>query len=272
MVKTKQVITLVSLMLAGSLIFAGCSSQSEAKKLESSQEQKPQAPMALENIRTDLEIIISATANKLNPTNMSSLQQSAQVEPSPDQEEGTAENQTDSNKQDTSTTWQQEETALRKIHQNWNMLEPEAIKANISEQSRTDFEMALNDLTVNIGQQMTEDSFFAAINLYRYYADLTEVFTMPIPPEFFRVKYQVMTAAAEAGRNNWETADEHIIQLQENWDNLQVQAKKADEKITNRSKLSINDLQNAIKSRQLDLVMVKSEVIMKNLQNLEDKF
>ncbi|HZK01605.1 MAG TPA: hypothetical protein VFC96_01960, partial [Anaerovoracaceae bacterium] len=169
------------------------------------------------------------------------------------------------------TKWKQEEESLGKIHQNWNAIEPAAIKANLDEKTRRDYENALDRLTINIGKQLPEESLLAAINLYGKYADITEVFDTSIPAEFFRVKYNVMMATVEAVRNNWQKADQHIVVAQEKWDNLQVQAKKSDKKSADCSKFSINDLHSAIKTGQIDLVMAKSSIVMKNLQKLEDK-
>lgn len=262
MLKTKQLVALIFLVLAICVNISGCSGKSGAKKPEQNQKQKTKAPEGLETIRENIEIIISETGAKLG---IIPLQEDVREEPDTKQERSGEE-------KGLGSTWKEEEEALVKIHQNWNAIEPEAIKADLDEKARIDYERTLDELTINIGKHLSEESLLAAVNLYNNHADIAELFDTLIPAEFFRVKYKVMMATIEAARNNWQNANQHMDGLEEKWDDFQVQAKKGDEKVSECSKYSLNDLQNAVKSEQIDLVMVKSGVVMKNLQKLEDRF
>lgn len=167
--------------------------------------------------------------------------------------------------------WQKADKSLKSIHQSWNKLEPEAIKAGLQVKARDDFEKGLEDLTLNVGQQKSEESLMAAVSLYQHFAQLAMVFAMSTPPDYFQVKYEAMAAMIEAAKMDWTAAQKRLPKIQEHWNNLKVQAQGMDTKLLNQCEFSIHDLRNAITAKQSDLVMIKGEILMNNLKQLENK-
>jgi hypothetical protein len=169
------------------------------------------------------------------------------------------------------TDWQKEFSSLKTIHTGWNSLMPEAVEAGMSIDSRNQFSKSLEQLTQDISKQKLEDSISALLMLYKNYADLNKLFTSSVPAEFYQVKYEIMAAIFEASRKNWTSAEEHAPKIQERWVHLSAQAKDADPKILNRTEFAVLDLDQAIKSKQMELVMIKGEIAMTNLKSLEEK-
>ncbi len=167
--------------------------------------------------------------------------------------------------------WQKEFSSLKTIHSNWNSLMPAAVEAGMTIDARDQFSKALEQLTQDISSQKLEESITDALALYKNYAGLTAMFTSPIPAEYYQVKYEVMTAIFEASRNNWIVAEEHSPKIKEHWVYLSSQAKEADPKMLNRTEFAISDLDQAIKSKQMECVMIKGEIAMTNLKSLEEK-
>jgi hypothetical protein len=169
------------------------------------------------------------------------------------------------------TDWQKEFNSLKTIHTNWNSLMPEAVEAGMSIDSRNQFSKSLEQLTQDISKQKLEDSISALLMLYKNYADLTKLFTSSVPAEFYQVKYEIMAAIFESSRKNWTVAEEHAPKIKERWVHLSAQAKESDPKIINRTEFAVLDLEQAIKSKQMELVMIKGEIAMTNLKSLEEK-
>ena len=170
-----------------------------------------------------------------------------------------------------SNDWQKEFTSMRKIHESWNSLMPEAVEAGMGIEARHQFTAALEQLTQAITARQPEASMTAALELYKNYSDLPRFFPGADPPEFHRLKYEVMAAVYESSQKNWSKAEEHVPKMQEQWLYLGAKAKDADPKMLRRTEFSIMDLQNAIKTRQTDLIMIKGEIAMTNLSNLQSK-
>ncbi|HWP96318.1 MAG TPA: hypothetical protein VN426_05670 [Syntrophomonadaceae bacterium] len=163
-----------------------------------------------------------------------------------------------------------ETTSLQNIHRNWNSLEPDAVTAGLSVGARDNFEMYLDELTKAVSQQKMEDSFLAAISLYDSFGEIAKVLKMPLPSDFFKVKYQTMAALVEASRKDWKLAESHANTIDTHWNQLRLQAKSADPKLMDRTEFSLHDIQQAIKSQSLELVAFKGEIAMSNLKQLEE--
>lgn len=304
--KNKHLWLLIILSLSLTILMPACSKkESPSKKPESSMGQKPKAPPEIEKILSDIDMLIAELDKDIKQKKMSPVEKAAQLEPqgqegggksagqsqqgqSPEQSKGqnqgepSSEGQSDQQSQDKSKqsqagmqtqgqqgVWQKADKSLKSIHQSWNKLEPEAIKAGLQIKARDDFEKALEELTLNISQQKSEESLMAAVSFYKYFAQLAQVFAMPTPPDFFQMKYEVMAAITEAGKQDWLAAQKHLPNIQEHWNSLKVQAQGTDAKLLNQSEFSIHDLMDAITSEQSDLVIIKGEIVMNNLKQLE---
>ncbi len=167
--------------------------------------------------------------------------------------------------------WTKEFQSMRDIHQNWNSLMPEAVQAGMSTEARNQFSQALEQLTQAISSQQLEASMSAALTLYKNYADMARLFSTTVPAELYQVKYEIMAAVFEASQKNWTKAEEHIPKMREQWMYLGAQAKDVDSKMLSKAEFSISDLQDAIRTKQADLIMIKGEIAMTNLNNLQTK-
>ncbi len=167
--------------------------------------------------------------------------------------------------------WQKEFTSLRKIHESWNSLMPEAVEAGMSIEARNQFSTALEQLTQAVTARQPQASMTAALELFRNYANLARFFSASVPAELYQEKYEVMASVYEASQKNWAKAEEHVPKMLEQWLYLGAKAKDADAKMLSKTEFSIMDLQSAIKTRQPELIMIKGEIAMTNLNNLQAK-
>lgn len=167
--------------------------------------------------------------------------------------------------------WQKEYSTLKNIHSTWNTLMPEAVGAGMTITARDQFDKALEQLTQDISKQKLEQSISDALVLYKNFADLTALFTTQVPSEYYQVKYETMSAIFEASRKNWTAANDHVPNIKEHWVYLSSQAKDADPKLLNQTDFALLDLERAIQNKQMELVIIKGEIAMINLKNLEEK-
>lgn len=302
-------VLIVLIFMSAVLLPGCAKKESAPKKPETSMGQKPKAPPEIKKMLADIDMLIQELDKSTKEKMKSPVEQTAELEPqaqegdresgnqsqqgpSPgaaqgqNQEEKSEQEQpgeqsqgkseqnampaaSENQNQSPKDVWQQADKSIKSIHQSWNSLEPEAIKAGLEVNDRDNFEKALEELTVNISAQKNEASLMAAVSLYKYFARLTQVFATEIPPGFFQLKYEVMAAITEARQKDWPAAQERLPNIQEHWNNLKVQAQGIDTKLLNRSEFSIHDLNDAIASQQPELVSIKGEIVMKNLQQLE---
>lgn len=166
--------------------------------------------------------------------------------------------------------WQKINMALMDIHKKWNELEPDAMEAGLPPSSLEGFEKALSHLTQSVSQQKTEESLTASVDLYeQFIGGISQIFTMSTPPELYQIEYRTMGALAAANRGDWTTASDSITAAMEPWGLLKAQSKKADKKLLDRCDFSIQDLKHAIDEKDLYMVMIKGDIAMTNLKQLE---
>jgi len=297
---------LTTILLIILIVPSGCGQkQSASQKPQSSASQKPKAPPEAEDMLKQITTVIGELDRKTRMKKVPSLQQAApsgaeggqgsQGQGSQgSQESGSSQGGSSSGggeksgqskesgqksssersgggQQNAVSQWQKEMQSLKKIHESWNKLEPQAIEAGLPPGDRENFKLALNDLTIAVSNQRLEESLLAAIELYGQYAGLARVFSMPTPAEFYEVQYGVMSSMAEASRGDWAAATDKINAISDPWSMLLPLAGKKDKMLAQQTDLSLKDLADAISSEEINLVVFKGDIALNNLKMLEKK-
>lgn len=296
----RKVIAILLALLLIVLMPVGCGKkQSASQKPQSSAAQKPKAPGVAEDILKDINTIIDELNRKVKLQNVPELTQTSQGggegskgggeqsqssqgggdsqgEGGQSQQGQKGEQQSSpgeggGGQESTTDKWQKEKQSLKKLHRNWNSLEPQAAEAGLPENLREGFKQALNSLTLAISKQNPEESLMAAVDLYGQYGELTQVYTMPQPREFYQVQYGVMAAMAAAERKEWSAASISITEIEDPWAMLLPRISKQDKMLAQRTDFSLRDLQDAINSEEINLAALKSEIVLNNLKTLGGK-
>lgn len=279
--------TLLISLIISVFLLCGCSNN-EASKKPTAEQQKPELPSSLKSIRSELEKIIPE------------LEQAAQIMPQELMErasgggqekgkEGSQQQQFEQSgeessrqapgkqlepiqeEQKTMDTWAGIKESIKKIHENWNRVEAAAIKEGLSTEIRDKFENALEDLALSSDARNIEESLFAALEVYRYYPDMTELFDSRIPPEFYRLKYKVMLIRDLAGREKWDQVKAEIPSLRTQWEILKRNDAIKEHEIAGNTENSISDLKNVAGKQENYLVQIKGSIVMNNLAEVEER-
>lgn len=166
--------------------------------------------------------------------------------------------------------WQQTTQLVKKLRQDWNVLEPQASKAGLSTTQRDNIKTALDNLTTAVGAQNTEKSMAAAIELYRQSGSLAKVFRSPVPPEYFQLSYEIMMSAMEAEKMQWSAAEARIPKIQSTWSTVKTAAKDKNSSLINQTESSFRDYEKSIRGRQTEIVATQAEIVLQNLKAVEE--
>ncbi|MGE5454353.1 MAG: hypothetical protein ACM3O9_04060 [Methylocystaceae bacterium] len=305
----KRTCRLLGIILSLSLLLTvtGCQKKPEAKPVPPKTEakgQKPKPPKTAEAMLKEIDKILQALDKKASQQRvpqMSEIQPKAEETPSkpaPDSSSGSQDkkaqggsSQSGQGEQSGGETggktkqqpakpsptkspaddWQAETMSLMKVHQSWNELEPEAIKAGMTSEDRQAFEAALDKLTLVVGQKKLTESLLEATDLYRDFGQVISYFAYPLPKDYFLVRYEVMSVMVAAFSGNWTSADQHIQDLEEPWLRLQIQLDKEQKAEADRTGYSIKDLTQAVEQKDVGLTYIKGQIVLKNLKKLEEK-
>lgn len=169
-----------------------------------------------------------------------------------------------------SSFWPVAAQSVQKLNQNWNALEPQADEAGLNTTQRNNIKKALDDLTAAVNAQNTEKSLMAAIELFRQSGNLANVFSYPVPSEYFQLNYAIMMSALESEKMEWSAAEARIPRIQSAWKAVKAAAKGENASLMNQTELSIRDYEQAIRNKQAKIISTKAEVAWQNLKAVKD--
>lgn len=270
MLKKRWLIMLAVVFLSSGLI-AGCSGQKKEAAQKPAGEEKMKAPPALKKIKDDIDKINEELAKKM-------VKEDSNKQKSKDTGAG-SEGQNDSSKGKISgeekklkeNDYRKEKEILQKMYKEWNALEPDLVKAGVGSKKRDSFRKGLDELARAVEKKKKEEAVMAGISMYKYYAGISRDFGGVVPANFYLVKYEALMSAALAGKGDFAEAQKHMPSLSEYWNMLKMQKKKGeDDKLFDRTELSLNDLQEAIEEKESLLISMKIKVVDDNLKAVEE--
>lgn len=294
------------LLIAIMLFIPGCSQKSKPSQKPAQQQsnQRAEIPKQFEQIVKDTESIIMQTDMKWKMKQNSTLQKSTPIEQEQGGESGqknqggqagkqgsTSGNQSGSPGSQSSQggqkqgnqgqsqksgaqqgmTWEQETKGLMKIHENWNSLQAEALKAGMNNNMKAGFDKALDQLTIEINNQDAGGSLLAAINLFGQFTGIAQLFKGQLPPVFYDSQYEVMQVIALGQQEDWEDAQSQVITMQDQWNTLKAQAQQAKPQTISCTEIAIQDLVRAVDMNSKELVSIKGEIAVKNMKKLQEE-
>ncbi|MGE5380584.1 MAG: hypothetical protein ACM3NT_05895 [Methylocystaceae bacterium] len=300
----RTLLVIISLTLIFSTV--GCQKKQEAKPMKQASSQNQQAAKPPKNVKSmlqEIDKILKALDQKAQQqklpqiktqpaektasqqakgqaassggnqggSQMGSNQKGQQQGSNGQQQQGQQQQQVPAPTIPPAVNWQPEIESLKKLHQEWNALEPEAVKAGMTTEARQKFEAALDGLTAAINKKDITQSEKSAAQLYLEFGRILSYFKYPLPQDYFQVKYLVMTTIAAAFSGDWNTAAADMQNIQEPWSRLRTQADEKQKTEVDRTEHSIQDLTQAVGQKDLSLTYIKSEIVLGNLKKIEEK-
>lgn len=279
--RKKWLVLLMIIFLGLSSAF-GCGSQGKNAPKKPAGEEKPKAPPALKKIIEDIDKINEELAKKtFKQQKEASSEKDTVMKNNQGQEDNIGEEGGGDSKENKAKAsgqgkemknndYSKEEQLLNKMYKEWNLLEPDLVKAGIGSRERTNFRQGLDDLALAVQKKKKEEGVMAAIAMYKYYAGISKVFGGVVPANFYLVKYEALSAAFLAEKGDFIEAEKHMAPLFESWNMLKMQKKEDDAKLFNRTEFSLYDLKKAVEDKEALLIPMKISVVQDNLKEVED--
>ncbi|MBO8158968.1 hypothetical protein [Thermosyntropha sp.] len=248
---------------------AGClNSDDKGASKKPLREEKPEAPSSLKKIISDIDKINEELMKKVKEEKELKAKKKQEKESAND--EGGQDKKTKSEKFGSEMGLNKEKELLGRMYREWNMLEPELVKEGINKSERENFQKGLDELGKAVQEESKADALLAGLKMYKHYADISRFFAVPVPADFYMVKYEALTAATLAENRDFDKARKHLPAMLEYWNMLKVQKKQADAKLLNQVEFSLYDLKQVIENKEGMLLVWKTEVVKGNFEQLED--
>jgi hypothetical protein len=169
--------------------------------------------------------------------------------------------------------WEETLKTVEDTHKQWNDYEDTAVKDNARDDSIQKFEGHLNSLTVAVNQKDPLAVMDEANGMSLVAADFLALYRNNPDSEIVRVRHYLQQTCIESRQNKWDEARRSIASAKQAMGKLEqkVKLEEADKGLINKLKLSIDNIGNAMEDRDLDLLKIKKDIALANLQEVEKK-
>ncbi|MDD2573708.1 MAG: hypothetical protein WCS98_04770 [Bacillota bacterium] len=169
--------------------------------------------------------------------------------------------------------WEDTLKTVEDTHKQWNDYENTAVKDNARDESIVKFETHLNTLTVTINQRDSMAVMDEANGMALVAADFLALYRDNPDSEIVRVRHYLQQTCVDARRNRWDEARRSISSAKQAMGKLEQKAEleEADKGLIDKLRLSIDNLGNSMLDRDLDLLKIKKDIALANLDEVEKK-
>lgn len=280
----RWLIIVVTICLILSLI--SCSrmlGQNNKQQEQNDQQKKKDPPSALTEMEKETDSMIqqiqkirdqraqmirqqTSTSQKQNTEDKS--QQATQKQGQQKQGQQKSQNQ-DIQQTQLTLNWQDFEKKIKALNELWNSYEPQAKKDGAPDVLISQFENQLNTLTSTIMARNEEETLVAANGLYQYYPQFFNLYRHKAPPEIKEIKYYLQEIVINAEAGKWEDAAALLGNMEKAWQTAKTRMQKPDKELNERIDYAIQDFLQVVKQKDLQLVKLKGEILLKNVKKVK---
>ena len=165
--------------------------------------------------------------------------------------------------------WQDFEKRIKAVNELWNNYEPQAKKDGAPDVLISQFEKQLNTLTSTIMARNEEETLVAANGLYQYYPQFFNLYRHKAPPEIKEIKYYLQEIVINAEAGKWEDAAALLENMEKAWQTAKSRMQKPDHELNERIDHAMQDFSQVVKQKDLQLVKIKGEILLKNVEKVK---
>ncbi len=174
--------------------------------------------------------------------------------------------------QDTREIWHNIESAILRLYEQWDRLEPQLAGENISPEDLESFEENLDSLTI----ASTEENYYETLTVTNELTRHLPVFMTPFSenctPAAYELKYHTRNIVLTSAAGNYAGAQDSLSYMNQLESRLSEDLEEKDaEETAQQLKTSLSNLQRAVEKQNIDIIKVNAAVNMENIvQAIED--
>ncbi|WP_427338208.1 hypothetical protein [Caloranaerobacter sp. DY30410] len=284
-VKFKRIIFVLILILIILPVSISCSKQQEKP---SPKINKDEIPTSLKAMVEDVENIFNEIEKIKEEKEMAAEDKKKEEEKNKQQKDekqdelkdkmGQSEKKSEEGKKETDIeekikkAWEAVNKVIVNVHKKWNDYELDVVKDGIREEDIKKFEEALDNLTISADAKNEIKSLFDANNVTLRLSNFLNMYKGNPDGEVAKLKYNIRQIHLYGEINEWVKAIEMSKYLEPIFERLNQKIKldKKDEKLKEKLKDSIQDLKSVIDKKNVELLKIKRDIALQNLDTLKE--
>lgn len=248
---------IINLLLVIILCMSSCSKKSDPKPMKI--EKQDEASESLIKLREQIDAVL------LDIEKIKFQEQSSKPEDS-------SEGQDNKKKEGTKKTdWKDVDKAIKETHFIWNSYEVEGVKKGATSEDIRKFEDSLNRMTISVENKDYNNIIKNGSEVYLSLSSFFDFYKDEIGGYVLKIKSYIYQTYLYGSLGDWAKAGESIAEGKTFVNNIRQRMKKDynKTKVVEKLNYSLENMENAIKDQNIDLVRIKKDIVIKNLEELE---
>lgn len=249
------------------VLFLVSSCKTNPSKKPNAYEKKDKAPQSLNAILENVNSILKDVEEV----------KKVAIKPEPSNEVKGIENQKDKEKdaknkaEEIQKLWDSMNKSINDIHKYWNAYEIEGAKKGITADSTLKFEESINSLTLAIENRDSFNILNSGSEVYKNLAFFFDLYKDEIKGDISKIKYCTYKSYLLAEKGEIDASKEVLTEGENYINNMRIKLAKDKEKSKNVDKISfsIQDMKEVLKLNNSNLLKIKRDIVLKNLEALE---
>ena len=169
--------------------------------------------------------------------------------------------------------WDSAEKDLKSIHESWNDYESTAVKDGAVREKIEQMENRLNSLTYYIDIKNKDGALMEANNIILSLSDFLDLYKGNVDGILRKIEYMARQSYMVAKEDDWSKAEEETGKKENYITNLRQRAEIKEEQkpLLEKLILSIEDFEKAIGEENLQLLEIKRDIVIKNIESLMEE-
>lgn len=168
--------------------------------------------------------------------------------------------------------WAEINTKINRLHEQWNSIQPRLAEVKVPETALAQFGKSLNDLTIAGTSNRYMETLISANLTTSQFGEFMKASRDKAQSPLYYIKYYVREIVLNTANDEPAKASETMQSLRSQFDTFNLELSKKKVKVeTETLKNAIDDFEQALQSKDLDLLKVKGSIVTKNIAAIKEK-
>lgn len=261
--------------------------ESKIEKIEKAPDSLAEVSEGLQKILKDIEIIekvidgtdIEDAKAKVQKEKEVEKEEQQQEQESQDKGKKESENKTESQNKEKPIEkdeklleqWEKVDKKIKEVHEKWNMYQPESVKKGVTTDKTDKFGESINSLAKSIEMRNIKDIYNFGSESMLNLKPIFDLYPDEIKGDTNKLKYITYQSYLKFIDDKVTQSVSLLNEAPEDIQKIKLKLEKKDSKIEilDKLELAIRDMSKSLKLNSINLIRIKKDIIIKNLEELD---
>lgn len=167
--------------------------------------------------------------------------------------------------------WEKVDKKIKEVHEKWNMYQPESVKKGVTTDKTDKFGESINSLAKSIEMRNIKDIYNFGSESMLNLKPIFDLYPDEIKGDTNKLKYITYQSYLKFIDDKVTQSVSLLNEAPEDIQKIKLKLEKKDSKIEilDKLELSIRDMSKSLKLNSINLIRIKKDIIIKNLEELD---